>query len=68
MAHTTPITTPVFDETNTNTNTNVNDTLPIHDSTGPMRLAFSPETMTLHGESNSNITNDGESTAVHDAE
>ena len=64
MAHTNPITTPVVDDTNTNTT--VNDTLPIHVPTSPMRLTFAPETMTLHGERN--VTNDGESTAVHDAD
>ena len=31
-----------------------------------MRLAFAPETMTLHGERNA--TNGGESMAVHDAD
>ena len=31
-----------------------------------MRLMFAPETMTLHGERN--VTNEGESTAVHDAD
>ena len=61
MAHTNPITTPVLDDTNTNTK--FNDTLPIHGPTSPMRLTFSPETMTLHGE-----RNDWESTAVHDAD
>ena len=64
MAHTNPITTPVLDDTNTNTN--VNDTLPIHVPTSPMRLTFAPETMTLTGERN--VTNDGESTAVQNAD
>ena len=31
-----------------------------------MRLLFAPETMTLHGDRN--VSNDGESTAVHDAD
>ena len=64
MSHTNPITTPVLDDTNTSTN--VNDTLAIHVPTSPMRLTFAPETMTLHGERN--VTNDGESKAVHDAD
>ena len=64
MAHTNPITTPVLDDTNTNTT--VNDTLPIHVPTSPMRLTFASETVTLHEERN--VTNDGESTAVHDAD
>ena len=62
MAHMSPITTPVLDETNTN----VDNTLPIHVPTSPMRLTFAPETMTLHRERN--VTNDGESTAAHDAD
>ena len=64
MAHTNPITTPVLDDTNTNTN--VNDTLPIHFPTSPMRLTFAPEAMTLHWKRN--VTSDGESTAVPDAD
>ena len=63
MAHTNPITAPVLDDTNTNTN--VNDTLPVNVPTSPMLPTFAPETMTLHGERN--VTNDSESTAVHDA-
>ena len=63
MAHTYPITAHVSDDTNTNTN--VNDTLPIHVLTSPMRITFAPETITLHGERN--VTNDGESTAIHGA-
>ena len=63
MAHTNPITTPVLDDTNKNTN--ANDTQPIRVPTSPMRLTSAPETMTLHGERN--VTNEGESTAVHDA-
>ena len=64
MAHSNRSTTPVLDDTNTNTT--VNDTIPIHVPTSPMRLTFAPETMTLHGERN--VRNDGESTAVHDAD
>ena len=64
MAQTNPITTPVLD--GTNTNTTFNDTLPIHVPTSPTRLTFASETMTLHGERN--VTNDSESTAVHDAD
>ena len=64
MAQTNPITTPVLDDTNTNTK--VNDTLPIHVRTSSMRLTFASEMMTLHGERN--VTNDGESTAVRDAD
>ena len=64
MAHTNPITTPVLD--GTNKNMNANDTLQIHVPTSPMRPTFAPETMKLHGERN--VTNEGESTAVHDAD
>ena len=64
MAHTNAITTPVLDDTNTNTT--VKDTPPIHVPTSPMRLTFAHEPVTLHAERN--VTNDGESTAVHDAE
>ena len=60
------ITTPVLDDTNTNTNTNINETLLVQVPTSPTRLAIAPETMTLHGERN--VTNDSESTAVHDAD
>ena len=64
MAQTNPITTPMSDDTNTNTN--VNDTLPIHVPTSSMRLAIAPDTMTINEERNA--TNDGERTAVHDAD
>ena len=67
LAHTYPITTPVLDPTSdTNANRNISDTLPILVRTSPMRLSFSSETMTLHWERNA--ANDGESTAVHDAD
>ena len=67
MAHSNPITTPVLDPTSdTNTNPNANDNLPIDVPTSPVRLTFAPEKMTLHEERNA--ANDGESTAVHDAE
>ena len=64
MAHANPTTTPVLDDTNTNTN--VNDTLPIQVPTSPTRLTFASETMTLH--EGRNVTNEGESTAAHDAD